>query len=246
MLRKYGYPAEEHRVVTSDGYILEMHRCPGSPLSPPASGKPVAFVMHGMLSSSADFVIMGPQTALAYMLADHGYDVWMPNARGNRYSVGHTSLNTESKEFWSFSWHEVGTTDIPANLDYIRDVTGQERVHYIGHSQGTTVFWVFGSERPEYQNRIISMQALAPAAYMHNTKSPYVIWLAAYLYTTELSLEMMGTYYFSPTQEMDLKGGYEQCRDGAPSQAMCANTIFLMAGYNTQELNMVSIGTNNK
>lgn len=239
-MRKYGYPAEEHTITTSDGYILELHRCPGSPLSPPAPGKPVAFIMHGMLSSSADFVLMGPQTSLAYMLADEGYDVWMGNARGNRYSRRHTRLNVEWPTYWQFTWHEVGTTDVPASIDYVLRETGQEKLHYIGHSQGTTVFWVMGSERPEYMNKITSMHALAPAAYMHHTRSPYVIGLATWLYSTQFALLMMGVHYFSPTDEMNKIGGYDRCRDGAPSQDMCANEIFLLAGYNSDEMNMVS------
>lgn len=72
LLHKYGYEGEEYHVVTSDGYRLGMHRCAGGPLSPAAPGKKVAFLMHGQLSSSADYVIMGPQTSLVYMLADLG------------------------------------------------------------------------------------------------------------------------------------------------------------------------------
>lgn len=72
LLRKYGYAGESHRVITSDGYVLNMHRCSGGPVSPPRVGKPVAFLMHGMLSSSADWVLMGPQTSLVYMLSDLG------------------------------------------------------------------------------------------------------------------------------------------------------------------------------
>ena len=60
-------------MTTSDGYRLGIHRCSGGPLSPPALNKPVAFLMHGQLSSSADYVIMGPNNALVYMLADLGW-----------------------------------------------------------------------------------------------------------------------------------------------------------------------------
>lgn len=65
LLRAYNYPAEEHLVTTEDGYILEMHRVPNP-------GRPAVLVMHGMLSSSADFVLMGPGIALAYFLHDQG------------------------------------------------------------------------------------------------------------------------------------------------------------------------------
>lgn len=65
LLRAYNYPAEEHSVTTEDGYVLEMHRVPNP-------GRPAILVMHGMLSSSADFVLMGPTVALAYFLYDQG------------------------------------------------------------------------------------------------------------------------------------------------------------------------------
>ncbi|XP_062707252.1 lipase 3-like [Aedes albopictus] len=237
LLRKYGYPAEEHIIETDDGYLLGVHRCPGSPVSPPATGKPVVLLQHGMLSSSADYILMGPQTSLVYMLADAGFDVWMGNSRGNRYSNRHRSRNNQTQVFWDFSWHEVGSIDVPNVIDYILARTGQQRLQYVGHSQGTTVFWVMMSQHPYYNQRVKSAHLLAPAAYMHRTRSPYVIFLAAYLHTTELMLQMMGTYYFAPTDEMDIQGGINNCRDGAPFQQMCTITTFLMAGFNSQEVN---------
>uniref|UniRef100_A0A182UBJ7 Uncharacterized protein n=1 Tax=Anopheles melas TaxID=34690 RepID=A0A182UBJ7_9DIPT len=237
LLRKYGYPAEEHIIETDDGYLLGVHRCPGSPLSPPAPGKPVVLLQHGMLSSSADYILMGPDTSLAYMLADAGYDVWMGNARGNRYSRRHRFRSNTTQTFWDFSWHEVGSIDIPNMIDYILVRTGQQSLQYVGHSQGTTAYWVMMSQHPYYNRRIKSMHALAPAAYMHNTRSPYVLFLATFLYTTDLMLQMMGTWWFEPTNEMDIQGGLQNCHDGAPFQAMCSINTFLIAGFNTEEVN---------
>ena len=54
-----GYYLEQHQVTTADGYILTMFRIPGSPANPVRQGKNVAFLMHGLLSSSADYVISG-------------------------------------------------------------------------------------------------------------------------------------------------------------------------------------------
>lgn len=206
-------------------------------MSPVRAGKPVIFLMHGMLSSSADWVIMGPNTALVYMLADLGYDVWMGNSRGNRYSNTHSWLNNSTQQYWDFSWHEIGVQDLPAKIDYILANTGQQKLHYVGHSMGTTVYLVMISELPSYNARITSSQLLAPAAYMHNVRSPYVIWMAANLWSVQLALQWMGTYYFAPTNEMDRAAAYNDCRDGAPYQEMCTITTFLMAGFNSQEVN---------
>lgn len=70
---KRGYVTEIHRVVTSDGYILEVHRIVSSPVYKPSSKvKPVAFLQHGFLDSSATWVMSGPNHALGYALADQG------------------------------------------------------------------------------------------------------------------------------------------------------------------------------
>lgn len=62
LVRKYRYPLEIHQVTTSDGYILTMHRIPHGrdQNNDPSAKRPVVFVMHGLLSSSADWVLMGP------------------------------------------------------------------------------------------------------------------------------------------------------------------------------------------
>lgn len=64
--------------------------------------------------------------------------------------------------------------DLPASLDYITEKTGQKRMHYVGHSQGTVVFWAMTAERPEYNKKIISMNALAPVAFMKHTPNIFI------------------------------------------------------------------------
>lgn len=57
MIKRQGFPVEIHYVTTEDGYILQMHRIPNP-------GKPVIFLQHGLLCSSADWVMMGPEAGL--------------------------------------------------------------------------------------------------------------------------------------------------------------------------------------
>ncbi|VDK19159.1 unnamed protein product [Anisakis simplex] len=56
----YGYPAELVDVKTDDGYFLQMHRIPhgkNETGSEPYGKRPVVFLQHGLLASSADWVI---------------------------------------------------------------------------------------------------------------------------------------------------------------------------------------------
>lgn len=68
----------------------------------------------------------------------------------------------------------MGTIDLPTMIDYITQVTGEQRMHYVGHSQGTTSFLIMCSERREYNARIISAHLLAPIAFMGRLFSPFV------------------------------------------------------------------------
>jgi lysosomal acid lipase/cholesteryl ester hydrolase len=66
----------------------------------------------------------------------------------------------------------MGVYDLPSEIDYILRWTGKEQLNYIGHSMGTTVFFVMASERPEYNSKIRQMHALAPVCYLSRMRSP--------------------------------------------------------------------------
>ena len=66
---------EEHTVVTNDGYILTLHRIPGSPNELDNDieheRKPPVLLGHCLLGSSAIWSFH-PENSLAYQLADEG------------------------------------------------------------------------------------------------------------------------------------------------------------------------------
>ncbi|KRT85849.1 hydrolase, partial [Oryctes borbonicus] len=239
LVRKYNYTCEEHTVKTPDGYILTLHRIPhGNTDKYNASTKrPVVFLQHGILASSGDWVITGRKKGLAYILAEEGYDVWMGNVRGNRYSRRHIYMNPKNPEFWEFSWHEMGVYDLPTMIDYVLEKTNQRKLSYIGHSQGTTIFFVMCSELPQYNGKITAQFSLAPIAYVENMKSPLLRFLSYFKGPFGELLKLIGLHEFLPQSEFMAKLGDAFCRKDQISQVLCTNALFAICGFNIKQLN---------
>lgn len=172
LVRNAGYKGESYRVQTEDGYVLKMQRL--LPQTGVSSSKPPVFLMHGLVATAADFVMTGPKIALAYFLSDNGYDVWLGNARGNKHSMKHKTLSVNSREFWNFSWNEIGHYDLPAMFDFMLNNTKSSKAFFVGHSQGTTSLLVFLSTRPEYNEKVIEAHLMAPAGFMKYLPHPFV------------------------------------------------------------------------
>lgn len=66
----------------------------------------------------------------------------------------------------------MGVHDLPAEIDWILNVTGHKKLFYVGHSMGTTMFYVMASMRPEYNDKVQFMVSLAPVAFVGHVKSP--------------------------------------------------------------------------
>ncbi|ODN04026.1 Lipase 3 [Orchesella cincta] len=64
--------------------------------------------------------------------------------------------------------HEMGKYDVPAEIDHALKTANQTKLHYIGFSMGTSMFWIMCSTRPEYNEKIKLMTALAPVVFINN------------------------------------------------------------------------------
>ncbi|CAO1343467.1 unnamed protein product [Diamesa tonsa] len=235
MIQSAGYQSEVHKVETEDGYILKVHRIlvKKESLIP---RKPV-FMMHGIASTAIDYILSGPDIALGYLLSDNGYDVWLGNSRGNKYSMAHKTLDVEAKEFWNFSFHEIGYYDLPAMIDFMLKTTNQSRFFSVGFSQGSTTTLIVLATRPEYNQKIIQTHLMAPAAFLKHMTSPGVKTISTP--AVKQLVKELGLFKNPPLQDLIKAFSDNVCK--GPTFSLCQSCMFFIFGKSTGELEMDSV-----
>lgn len=116
-------------------------------------------------------------------------------------------------------------------IDYVLNQTGYKKTGYFGHSQGTTSFWVLCSMRPEYNNKITMMHALAPVAYMKHVKSPLLGMAMNFVKASKGHLNEL-----LPRNEML----YKMCTTSKIAEDTCVDVFFKIAGKDVKQTNMAS------
>ncbi|XP_042495389.1 triacylglycerol lipase 2-like isoform X2 [Macadamia integrifolia] len=95
----HGYQCQEFYVKTEDGYVLNMQRISTSGGGRSSGGsrgggkkvnKQPVLLQHG---DGMTWLLNTPQQSLAFILADSGFDVWIANTRGTKFSRQHVTLS---------------------------------------------------------------------------------------------------------------------------------------------------------
>ena len=152
-IEQFGYELEENSVTTEDGHILCVwHLQPKNP-----NGK-VVYFQHGLADTAWTFFQL-KHKSLPFFLVNEGFDVWLGNHRGNIFS---SKLNPKNDTgLFNCTMDDFVKYDLPAMINYVKSRTGVEKVNYLGHSQGTTVFFMLAMHDPTYiENNIESYVAL--------------------------------------------------------------------------------------
>lgn len=152
VVESHGFQFEEHTCTTADGYVLKVFRIKGD--------GPALLLQHGFLASANMWIKYGDKESTAFKLAAAGYDVWIGNNRGNKYSP-------KEGDEKCYSFIELGKYDLPALIDLVHDKAGKGKLTYIGHSQGSTqIFYAMAKNQKLIQTKVELVVALAPVAHM--------------------------------------------------------------------------------
>jgi pimeloyl-ACP methyl ester carboxylesterase len=119
--------------TTGDGLRLAIHHVP------PVSGRgPAVMLLHGMGSNRRAFHM--PERSVARWLSARGFDCYVPELRGSGLSE-RRALN------WDFDDHLEW--DLPAVIDRILEASGEQELHWVGHSMGGHAALCYGILHPD-------------------------------------------------------------------------------------------------
>lgn len=132
MITSGGYQLIAHKYTTEDGYINTVYRLvsrteakktilknlremkqndsklffsetPDENSQHKIGEKPVVILQHGLFDSFLAY-LLNETDSIGYKLVDAGYDVWLNNSRGNRYSKDHQFLDIKFNQVGEDAW----------------------------------------------------------------------------------------------------------------------------------------------
>ena len=110
-------------------------------------------------------------------MAEAGFDVFLCNMRGTWYSMEHTEYDAKfDDEYWEYTMAETGMYDIPANIEVAKQVSGWDKVLYLGHSYGASQFLDGFAHRPDYfRENLLKYIGIAPCFVPEFTDGEFMI-----------------------------------------------------------------------
>ena len=128
-------PSATLAVRTEDGWVNHLRHYPGP-------GEPVLLV-HGMAANHYNFDYR-EEVSLAHALVVAGFDVWIPDLRGDRLTVP-----PDPDARWSITFDDYARRDIPAAVHAVLDQTGARSLHWVGHSMGGMLLYTWLAQEPD-------------------------------------------------------------------------------------------------
>jgi polyhydroxyalkanoate synthase len=129
------HPAEVVKVQTEDGWTLDLRHYPGD-------GPPVVLV-HGMGANHYNWDFT-ESISLAHTLSERGWDVWVPELRGDPGSLGPSRRASRN-----YTFDDHARFDLPAHTDAVLSASGESQLFWVGHSMGGILLYAATRDYPE-------------------------------------------------------------------------------------------------
>ena len=203
------YQVTDFCVTTKDGYILRLFRVNLSdkykqklPESNKKNLNRIVQLQHGVADSSDGWFFNKEDHSTGFYLVQRGFDVWVGNNRGNKYSHKHTNKKISNKDFYDYTFVEMGKFDMPAMYKFILDKTKSDgKIIYIGHSQGTSQMFsgLLEDDTGHYiQDKTEIFIAQAPVVFMNYQTADELKFDVKYKNILEFATNILGVHYLLP------------------------------------------------
>ena len=184
IIESYGYKFEEFQVRTEDKYINNLWKITSKKKSKQfLSSNKAIILQHGLLDNGWTWFAL-QENSLAYKLADKGYDVWVSHCRGTLFGTGHVDSITKNylnpfSSYWDFSFDDFARYDLPAVINFAKLNSKVDKLDYIGHSQGTLIFFLQYMINPTFmENSINKFIGVGTVPNVNNAESYITNWVA--------------------------------------------------------------------
>ena len=161
---EFGLAFTPLEVITDDNYKLSLFHIYDKEKRDSTKG-PIMF-QHGSGGTGEGWI----RNQNVQRLAALGHDIYLGNARGTKYSMGHEDYDYTVKEdeqyYWDFSYQNLAD-DVLANMRKMSSHSGDKKGWYFGSSQGTASMQVALAEyEEELHNYLHRAILLAPCVYL--------------------------------------------------------------------------------
>ena len=227
------YVVEKHIVTTDDGYILQLYRVNLSDVEQQKLpdndklnlNKPV-LIQHGIFNDSTS--IMKRHTNVAYYLIDKGFDCWLGNNRGSKFSISNVNAEISSEDFYEYSITEMGIYDQPAFYREILAEYPQEndkQIIYFGHSNGNTQMFIALNDpvtKDFMRKHTERFFALSPIVFMTQVSVIGLDWITRMRTAMEFCTDHSHLYQIG-----SINCDFQNTEWSSTSEYMCKNYNFL-------------------
>ena len=140
--------SESRTIRTSDGWDLGLHHLQGPQ---DLQRSPPLVLCHGILMSRHCWLPPEDIPSLARSLARMGHDIWVVELRGSG-----ASFAKNRKMQWTYDFADYIEIDLPAICAAVREASGADQVHWVGHSMGGMIAYAHlaTTEQPAFQKLV--------------------------------------------------------------------------------------------